>query len=98
MSLADTLRTVNARVETVAAEIETVGDDVLADVKVIAANPLTAPALEWLAALAGINIDPAVLTKGLGAIEALHIAYTPAAQQQTGVEAGQQAAGAAAAN
>lgn len=83
MSLADTLRTV-------ATEIETVGDDVLARAKVIAANPLTAPAMEWLATLADINIDPAVLTKGLGAIEALHIAYTPALQQRAGVDVGQQ--------
>lgn len=65
--------------KTFVADVETIGADSIARVKRIAANPLTAPALEWLDTLAGLNIDPQIITKTLGAIEAMHIAYTPPA-------------------
>lgn len=63
-------------------EVETIGEELLTDAKAVAANPATAPAIKWLSTLAGLNIDPTIIAKGIGAIEALHIAYQPLAQQQ----------------
>lgn len=84
---------IETALDEVVAEVKTIGGEVLGHAKAIAANPATVPALEWLSTLAGLNIDPAIITKAIGAIEALHIAYQPlvAQQAQAAAEAAQQA-------
>lgn len=79
-----------AKLHEIIIEVETIGEELLTDAKAVAANPATAPAIKWLSTLAGLNIDPTIITKGLGAIEALHIAYQPLAQQQAAAAEAQQ--------
>lgn len=85
-----------AKLHEIITEVETIGEELLTDAKTVAANPATAPAIKWLSTLAGLNIDPTIITKGLGAIEALHIAYQPLVAQQAQAAAEAAAAEAAA--
>lgn len=67
---------------TIASKLEPLAEDTLDKVSALVGSPVGAAGFDMLHQLVHLNIDPAVVQKALGGLEALLQAYAPAAAQQ----------------